>query len=282
MKTLSSCLIIRNEEKRLKKCLDSIRLFSDEIVVVDTGSTDASMQIASAYTDRVYSFPWQDDFALAREESFRHATMDYLLWFDADNYIDPQNAEKLLHLKEQLTDESSIFLLLQSDELMRPRWDHRITRRNPELHWKYPVHEQFPVRDPVRYVPIVIQHLYRGPVHKSYPALLKKLPEAEVFSQFWLCAQCYHDFLRCGRREEAQRYLDKLRETRWALPEYLSPAEDFGNILFHYGYYKEATFFYDLLLASEELKQQNPVLYLRFLKRKAQCQKAAKTESNAL
>lgn len=281
MKTLSTCLIIKDEENKLEKCLKSIQSFSDEIIVVDTGSTDSSMEIAKQYTDRIYQVPWQNDFSIARDESYRHATMDYLLWFDADNYIDENNAEKMIRLKEHLTDENSVFLLLMSDELQRPRWDHRITRRNPNLHWKYPVHEQFPIRAPIRMEPIVIRHLYRGMVNNMYPELLKKIPEREIFSQFWLCAQCYHDYLRCGYKAEAQTYLEKLMKTQWELSDYLSPAEDFGNVLSHYGYYKEAMFFYRLLLESEELKRQDPVQYLRILKRMDRCRKESeKTGEN--
>lgn len=276
MKTLSTCMIVKNEEPILRRCLDSVRLFSDEIVMVDTGSTDASAAIAREYTPKVYRVPWQDDFALARNASYGHASMDYVLWVDADNWIDRENANKLLRLKEELTDENSIFLLLQSDELMRPRWDHRITRRSPGVRWRYPVHEQLPVRTPVRWEPILIHHQSRRQVPPLYPRLLQKIPEREIFSQFWLCAQCYHDHLRCGQTEAAPKYLKKLLETRWAPEEYWSSAEDFGNVLFHWGYHREALIFYGMLTGSPQLRREAPLVYLRVLRHAKQCQEADK------
>ena len=60
------CMIVRNEAVNLPRCLESIRGVADEIIVVDTGSTDASMAVAQSYGARVLSYDWQDDFALAR------------------------------------------------------------------------------------------------------------------------------------------------------------------------------------------------------------------------
>ena len=63
MVTISLCMIVKNEEEVLARCLDSVRSLVDEIVIVDTGSTDRTREIAARYTDRLYSFPWNDDFA---------------------------------------------------------------------------------------------------------------------------------------------------------------------------------------------------------------------------
>lgn len=85
MVSVSLCMIVKNEEKRLGRCLDSVRGLVDEIVVVDTGSTDATRDLARKYTDRVYDFTWCADFSAARNFSFSLATGDYLLWLDADD-----------------------------------------------------------------------------------------------------------------------------------------------------------------------------------------------------
>jgi hypothetical protein len=84
--TLTITLIVRNEEQTLGRCLDSVRGLADEIVVVDTGSTDATRQIATERRARVVEFPWCDDFAAARNESLRQATGRWVLWLDADEY----------------------------------------------------------------------------------------------------------------------------------------------------------------------------------------------------
>ncbi len=92
MTQLSACLIVKNESLFLSRCLESIRSFVDEIIVVDTGSDDNSVKIARSYDARVYHFAWTDDFSAARNESLRHATGDWILYIDADETIDTAHA----------------------------------------------------------------------------------------------------------------------------------------------------------------------------------------------
>ncbi len=86
---ISLCMIVRNEERCLKECLDSIKPWVDEMIVVDTGSTDRTIQIAKEAGALIYSFPWCDDFSAARNESLKFATKDWILWMDADDTILP-------------------------------------------------------------------------------------------------------------------------------------------------------------------------------------------------
>ena len=72
--TLTISLIVRNEEQTLGRCLDSVRGLAEEIVVVDTGSTDGTREVAAAHGAQVVDFPWCDDFAAAPNESLRQAT----------------------------------------------------------------------------------------------------------------------------------------------------------------------------------------------------------------
>ena len=67
---ISLCMIVKNEEKILTRCLDSVADLVDEIVIVDTGSTDATKKIAANYTDKIYDFTWVDDFSAARNFAF--------------------------------------------------------------------------------------------------------------------------------------------------------------------------------------------------------------------
>ncbi len=85
--TLSLCLIAKNEETHLARCLASVRDLVDEMIVVDTGSTDRTVEIARSFGARVLSFAWQDDFSLARNFSLEQATSDWLLVLDADESI---------------------------------------------------------------------------------------------------------------------------------------------------------------------------------------------------
>lgn len=72
--TISLCMIVRNEEKVLARCLESVRGCVDEIIIVDTGSSDGTKEIAARFTDKIYDFEWIDDFSAARNYSFEQAT----------------------------------------------------------------------------------------------------------------------------------------------------------------------------------------------------------------
>lgn len=85
--TVSVCMIVKDAQATLYRCLDSIKPIADEIIVYDTGSTDRTMEIAREYTDQVHRIPWEDDFAAARNHSIEQATKNWILWLDADEYL---------------------------------------------------------------------------------------------------------------------------------------------------------------------------------------------------
>jgi glycosyltransferase involved in cell wall biosynthesis len=91
-------MIVRDEEKNLSHCLESVSGVFDEVVVVDTGSSDRTVEIAQEFGARVFEFTWIDDFAAARNEALAHATGDYAFWLDADDVVDPTEREKLRKL----------------------------------------------------------------------------------------------------------------------------------------------------------------------------------------
>ncbi|MFQ7549125.1 MAG: glycosyltransferase [Blautia marasmi] len=83
---MSLCMIVRDEEKVLERCLSGVRDLVDEIIIVDTGSKDRTKEIAGQYTKKVYSFPWTDDFQ--RPGIFvSKASMEYCMWMDADDVL---------------------------------------------------------------------------------------------------------------------------------------------------------------------------------------------------
>ena len=92
---VSLCMIVKNEEASLARCLDSVADLVDEMVVVDTGSTDATADLASRHGARVHPFAWVDSFAEARNESLRHARGDWIFWLDADEWLDEPNREAM-------------------------------------------------------------------------------------------------------------------------------------------------------------------------------------------
>lgn len=86
-KTISACLIVKNEEQFLEDTLNSIKDLVDEIIVVDTGSTDNTVRIAKNFTEKVFSFTWKSDFSAARNFSLKKATGDWILAIDGDEVI---------------------------------------------------------------------------------------------------------------------------------------------------------------------------------------------------
>lgn len=85
--TLSVCMIVKDEEASLARCLSSIQGLADEIIIVDTGSTDKTKEIAAQFTRNIFDFSWCDDFAAARNESMKQATGDWILILDADEVL---------------------------------------------------------------------------------------------------------------------------------------------------------------------------------------------------
>lgn len=87
MAKISLCMIVKNEEKVLSRCLDSVSDVFDEIIIIDTGSSDGTTEIAKRYTQNVYRFAWCDDFSLARNYAIKKATCEYICWLDADDVM---------------------------------------------------------------------------------------------------------------------------------------------------------------------------------------------------
>lgn len=88
-------MIVKNEEENLSKTLPSVMAGADEVIIVDTGSTDRTKEISREAGAKLYEFPWINDFSAARNESLKHAEGQYILWLDADEYVSPQEFEKL-------------------------------------------------------------------------------------------------------------------------------------------------------------------------------------------
>ena len=111
MVTISLCMIVKNEERVLGRCLESVQEIADEIIIVDTGSEDRTKEIAEKYHARVFEQEWQDDFSRARNYSFSQAEMDYCMWLDADDIIMKSEALKLKRWKEETDGSSDVVMI---------------------------------------------------------------------------------------------------------------------------------------------------------------------------
>ena len=84
---LSVAMIVKDEEHNIRRALESLKGVADEIVVVDTGSTDRTPEIVREYTDKLYFHPWKNDFSEARNNSLKYPTCEWVLIFDADEEL---------------------------------------------------------------------------------------------------------------------------------------------------------------------------------------------------
>jgi tetratricopeptide (TPR) repeat protein len=140
-------MIVRNEAGTLPTCLASVAELGLEIIVVDTGSTDGTPEVARQFGAHVFAFPWDDDFAAARNETLRHATGAWIFWLDADESLDEPNHAKLRALLADLQPEPAAYLMSQHSTGGRsPRGVHvrqvRLFRNDPAIRWEYRLHEQ--------------------------------------------------------------------------------------------------------------------------------------------
>lgn len=106
---ISLCMIVKNEEKYLAKCLNSVKDIVDEIVIVDTGSKDKTVKIAETFGAKIYYFQWTNNFSEARNESLKYATKDWILIMDADDEFCIEDKDKFKELINNLSDENSLY-----------------------------------------------------------------------------------------------------------------------------------------------------------------------------
>jgi glycosyltransferase involved in cell wall biosynthesis len=150
--TVSVALIVRDEERTLGRCLDSLAGAVDEFVVVDTGSLDATKQVARRYTDRVFDFEWRQDFAAARQFAFERATGEWIAWVDADDVV--VNAERIRPALAAADPSTSGFYwryVYERDGWGNPLcelWRERCVRNDGEFRWEGRVHEVLTHRRP--------------------------------------------------------------------------------------------------------------------------------------
>ena len=203
MITISLCMIVKNEELSLDNALSSIAHIVDEIIIVDTGSTDATKKVAASYTDKIYDFPWCDDFSKARNYAFSKASCEYCMWLDADDILKKEDQEKLLNLKKTLDSNTSVVMLRYHtafDDEGNPTFTYyreRIMRRSDNFKWQGFIHEVITPRGKIVYSDIAITHNKMKPADpkRNLRIFEKKKAEGVTFSPreiFYYARELYY------------------------------------------------------------------------------------------
>lgn len=166
MITISLCMIVKDEEAVLARCLDSVADLVDEIIIVDTGSADATVEIASGYTDKIYYFTWIGDFSAARNFAFSKAACDYIYSADADEVLDECNRERFRSLKETLLPEIEIVQMKYGNQLefgtvynYDEEYRPKLFKRLRSFQWEEAIHETVRLEPVVFDSDIVITHM---------------------------------------------------------------------------------------------------------------------------
>lgn len=163
MISLSLCMIVKNEESVIDRCLSSCYKLFDEIIIVDTGSIDSTKKICEKYTSKIYDFAWCNDFSKARNFGIKKASSDYFMWLDADDIITKKELQKLFKLKKYLTDEDVVMLKydIAFDENNKPTFSYyreRILKNNGKFLFEDPVHEVITPSGKIVFKDISIEH----------------------------------------------------------------------------------------------------------------------------
>ncbi|MED1791105.1 glycosyltransferase [Brevibacillus nitrificans] len=155
MSKITACLIVKNEEAHLERCLKSLRGKVDEIVVVDTGSTDRTVEIASRFNAKIVTFQWTNNFSDARNESLKHATSEWILWIDADEELVCSNKSKLKKIIS--ADKFDVFLMKitsfvgDAENGSESNRNHaiRLFKNDPQYRFYGRIHEQIVTQEQV-------------------------------------------------------------------------------------------------------------------------------------
>ena len=222
MPTISLCMIVKNEEEVLARCLNSARGIADELIIIDTGSDDRTKEIAAQFTQHVYDFEWIDHFSAARNFAFSKGSCDYLMWLDADDVILPEDGAALRELKEKLDPSVDTVMLkynIAFDEQGQPTFSYyreRIMRRCPLAKWEGAIHEVVTPFGKIIHVPIAITHRRKEKTDpqrnlRLFENLLKR---GETFSpreQFYYARELFYNARYKEAVEAFEQFLDEGR-----------------------------------------------------------------------
>jgi len=139
-------MIVKNEQDYLEDCLRSVRDVADEIIILDTGSTDKTLEIAKMYKAKIHTFKWLDDFSAARNESIKYAKSDWILWLDADERLQSDSVPKLKTLLKPETKPVAYILqiwnMMADGKNYKISGAHRLFTNHKDIQFSGRIHEQ--------------------------------------------------------------------------------------------------------------------------------------------
>lgn len=240
MISISLCMIVKNEEDVLSRCLETIKDLVEEIIIVDTGSTDSTVDIAKKYTSNIHYFTWNDNFADARNYAFSKATKEYIMWLDADDVLSDEEQNKLSKLKEQLNHSVDMVMMnynVAFDSQGNPTFSYnreRLVRRDKEYHWIGAIHEIMEPKGNILYSDISVSHKKLHPTDpdrnlRIFEKLLSEGKPLDARQQFYYARELsYHQ-----RFQDAIEVLNQfLREGKGWIENNISACMDLA------GYYR--------------------------------------------
>ena len=158
---VSLCMIVKNEERYLEDCLKSIKKVVDEIIIIDTGSKDRTVEIARKYTDKIYLHPWKDSFSEARNHYLKYATGDWIFQIDADEELIQEDIPVLLEaIQDEELDAVMVQIVSKFQEGKREAIHsvERIFRNNGLIHYEGRVHNRLVGIQNAKVFPIRLIH----------------------------------------------------------------------------------------------------------------------------
>lgn len=209
-------MIVRNEEEVLERCLDSIKDVVDEIILVDTGSTDETKKIGKKYTDQIFDFPWTDDFSAARNFAFQKGHMEYLMWMDADDILPFNSKKNFSRMKEQVEEGIDIIMMpyvIAFDEKDRGIFSYnreRIVKNHAGYSFEGRVHEAIPLSGKICYWEIPIEHrkMKQGDSRRNLNIYEKMEEQGEIFDARSLYYYA-RELLYHGNYEKSETLMEK-------------------------------------------------------------------------
>lgn len=183
MITISLCMIVKNEEDVIGRCLKSVEGMFDEIILVDTGSSDRTKEIATEYTNKIYDFVWIDDFSAARNYSFSLASSEYCMWLDADDVMLESARLEFLKLKKQLSIETDVVMMRYNTgfdnkgNVTYSFFRERIIKKDVGMMWIGAIHEVIDPKGIIEYSECAVSH---KKIHPSDPDRNLRIFEKQI------------------------------------------------------------------------------------------------------